>query len=163
MKVEIIEEKENPLLDRKEMKIKVAYTGATPSRKEIRDKIIAKLKANKDLVVLNSLNSKFGTREATGNVRIYKTKKRAHEIELKHVLKKNFPELFEAKKAEKAEVKEKEAVEIEKPERVEKVKEEAMKKEGLEKVEKKVVEKKQPAEKEELKSDVKKEEEIKEK
>jgi small subunit ribosomal protein S24e len=121
MKIEILQEKENRLLERKEVKIKVIHDGPTPSRTEVRDKLIATLKTGKDTVILDSFKSKFGSRESVGKVRIYKAKDRAIEVEDRHVLAKNFPEEFGVRKAPKKPKPEKlEKKEVKKPEKVEK-------------------------------------------
>lgn len=89
MKIEIIEEKENPLLNRKELKIKVLHDNATPSRQEVRKMLVALLGVDKDTVILDSYKSRYGIKESYGSARIYNTKERALEVESKHLLEKN--------------------------------------------------------------------------
>jgi len=96
MEVEIVGEKENPLLKRKELKIRIIHDDATPSRAEVREKVIALTNADKETVVVSSIKTKFGIKESIGLVNIYKTKERALEIEPKHKLEKNL--LIERKK-----------------------------------------------------------------
>jgi len=91
MKLEILEERDNPLLERRELVVKVVHDAATPPRADVRDKIAALITANKDTVILDSLKSKFGVRELIAVVKVYKTKERAFQIEPKHKLMKNFP------------------------------------------------------------------------
>ncbi len=103
MKVEIIEERENPLLERRELKFKVTHEAATPRREEVREKLIALANASGDTVVLASLLPKFGARESLGTARIYRSKEQLKKVEHKHAVRKNFPEEAkpEAKKEEK--------------------------------------------------------------
>lgn len=89
MKIEIMEEKDNPLLNRKELKIKIIHDGATPSRQEVKDALVALLGIEKERVILDSYMSRFGVRESTGTARVYKTKERALEVESRAVLLKN--------------------------------------------------------------------------
>jgi small subunit ribosomal protein S24e len=90
--IEILEEKENPLLRRKELRIKVSHNGATPRRAEVREKIIALKDANRDSVVLHSLHSRFGARESIAFVKIYESPQAMLSVEQEHVLRKNFSE-----------------------------------------------------------------------
>lgn len=93
MKIDVLEEKENPLLDRKELTVKVIHKGkATPKKDEIRDKIIAKLGANKDTLILGPLNQRFGSTDSLAKVKIYKTKERLIQVEAPHRIKKNIKE-----------------------------------------------------------------------
>jgi small subunit ribosomal protein S24e len=101
MKIEIVEEKDNPLLNRKELKIKIIHEGATPSRQEVKDALVALLGIEKDRVILNSYTSRFGVRESTGTARVYETKERALEVESKPVLVKN--KLLSEKESEEGE------------------------------------------------------------
>ncbi len=101
MKIEIVEEKDNPLLNRKELKIKIIHEGATPSRKEVKDALVALLGAEKERVILDSYTSRFGMKESVGTARVYETKERALEVESKPVLAKN--ELLAEEESEKGE------------------------------------------------------------
>jgi small subunit ribosomal protein S24e len=89
MKIEILEEKDNPLLNRKELTLRIIHEEATPSRKEVRDALVALLGAEKDRVILDSYTSRFGKRESIGTARVYETRERALEVESKPVLLKN--------------------------------------------------------------------------
>lgn len=89
MKVEIVEERENPLLNRRELKIRVLHKDATPSRREVREKLIALLGVEGERVILDSYKSRFGVRESYGTARVYDSKERALEVESKPVLLKN--------------------------------------------------------------------------
>ena len=91
MDVEILEEKENPLLERKEVLVKITHTGAlTPKRSEIRDKLIAKLDADSNRLILSPLNQQYGGAQAIASVKVYKSKERALQVESHHSMRKNF-------------------------------------------------------------------------
>lgn len=89
MKIEILNEKENPLLKRKEFEVKIIHDGATPSMAEIRKKIAASKDIAKGTMIIESFKPRYGSMEAHGTVKVYQTKERALEIEPKHRLIKN--------------------------------------------------------------------------
>ena len=134
MEIEILEERENPLLERRELTVKVTHDAATPPRDAVREKLIALLNAGKDTVILGSIKSKFGARESIAAVKVYKTKERALQVEPRHALEKN--SLIERVKKEEKPKEEKpkpEAKKEEKPKaekKEEKPKEEKPKPEG---------------------------------
>ncbi len=111
MKIEVLEEKDNPLLDRKEIVAKIVHDDSTPSRDDVRSKAIAKLKAKKDIFILDSIKTRFGARESIAHIRIYGSKDRVLEIESEYVLRKNFLISQEDEKKEEKVKKEKPAEE----------------------------------------------------
>ncbi len=110
MKIEIAEERENKLFDRKELLLRITYDSNTPRWSEVRDKLVGLVNADKEVVILDSIRGRFGVREAQAHARIYKTKDQALEVENKHTIRANFPgEGGEARKEKKEEPKEKPA------------------------------------------------------
>lgn len=103
MKIKIIEERENPLLNRRELSFKVFYKAATPPRNEVRDKLIAILNAKKETVIMDSLTSRYGLHEGTGTARVYKSKARAKQVESRFLFNKNLGEKKPEEKAPKEE------------------------------------------------------------
>ncbi len=89
MKIEIIEERENPLLNRRELRFKVLHDAATPSRKDVKDKLTALLNVKKETVILDSFTSRYGLKESVGTARVYKSQNRAREVESKFLIDKN--------------------------------------------------------------------------
>lgn len=89
MKIEILNEKENSLLNRKEIKFRILYEGATPSIKEVREKLIPVLNSEDNLTIVDSIVSTFGGRIAGGYAKVYKDKE-GMKVEPKHRIKKNF-------------------------------------------------------------------------
>lgn len=90
MEINIIEEKENPLLDRKEIKFECLYPGeSTPRVLEIKNKLVAILDADKDLLVVDRINQGFGESRASGYAKIYDSREKLIEIEPEHVIAKN--------------------------------------------------------------------------
>ncbi len=90
MDVEILDDKKNPLLSRREVRFKVAFQGPTPGRKDVRGKVVAILNSDNELTVLDRLDSEFGSQTAVGYVKVYADKK-AMSVEPEFKIKRNFP------------------------------------------------------------------------
>ncbi len=131
MKIDVISEKENLLLERNEYVVRISHAGSTPKKAEIRDKLIAKLGAKTDTLVLDSLAQTYGSPEAVAKVRVYKSNDRALQLEHPHIIKKNFPVI--EKSATESEEKEEEPEKPSEPKPAEKKKTEKPAKESEEK------------------------------
>ena len=116
MEINILKERDTPLLSRKRVTLEITFEGATPSREKIREVVAAKLKSDKDLTVIKHIYTRYGVEKCKVIAHIYSNKEDIRKYEEKGVLKKH-----EAKKEEKAEKKEEaseksdEASEEEKP------------------------------------------------
>ncbi|MDI6902451.1 MAG: 30S ribosomal protein S24e [Methanocellales archaeon] len=103
MEIKVIEKRTNPLLKRWEIRFKVSHEGATPSREEVKNKLAAMLNAKKELVIIERMRSEYGKRETYGYAKIYKSERRAREIERAHIIQRNAPKTeVEEKPKEKA-------------------------------------------------------------
>ncbi len=90
MEVEVVTKKENELLDRVEVTFKVVHPKeGTPQREAVREKIASVLKATKERVVVDSMDSEFGKTETMGYAKVYKTKEAAMKFEREYVLVRN--------------------------------------------------------------------------
>ena len=110
MELEIVSKKENPLLDRTELEVLARHAGKpTPTRDEVRQHVAAAMKANKDVVLVDHLESSFGRGLTRGYVKVYKNKEAAKAIEREPIKRRNALEKApaepkkEAAKAHKAE------------------------------------------------------------
>jgi small subunit ribosomal protein S24e len=105
MKVEIISETENPLLERKEVQFRVDHdqTGSTPPRLEIRNAIATALKATADLVFVKKFTTKTGTSVAFGLANVYNSAEQAKLIEPAYIVERNVPSSEKPKEEVKAE------------------------------------------------------------
>jgi len=99
MDIEIIEERDNPLLNRREIEFRIRFKGPTPPRNEIRNKLISFLNSDKKLTILDSYKTEFGTNVLRGFLKIYGDEK-SMRVEPKHKILKNFPEKVEKKEGE---------------------------------------------------------------
>ena len=85
--MEIIDRKENPILNRVESSWQRRHTGAsTPTRSEILDAVV-KMEpgATKDRVLVKSVNTRFGQPLTTGNAYVYNDRA-DYEKEPKYIL-----------------------------------------------------------------------------
>ncbi|MEE9115793.1 MAG: 30S ribosomal protein S24e [Thermoplasmata archaeon] len=99
MQAEIISRKENPLLKRIEIQFKVVHHGeGTPQRDTIKEEIAKLAKAPTDRVVIDHMESQFGTTQTLGYAKIYDSKEDALAFERKHILGRNKLIVLEAKK-----------------------------------------------------------------
>ena len=90
MKIEILDERENKPLARKEVDFRVNHAGAsTPSRADIRAKIVAQYDANSEAVIIKSLDTQFGVGITEGKARIYTDPDQMKRIELDHIVKRH--------------------------------------------------------------------------
>lgn len=76
----ILEEKENKLLNRKEIKI-VVESEKAPSEKEVIDFISNEKKADKELIKVDRIKGKFGRRTFLLELKIYNSKENMDKVE----------------------------------------------------------------------------------
>ncbi len=90
MEVEIVEKKENKLMNRIEVRFRVDHPGeATPKREEIKKKVSAILGAKEDFVILRKIVSTFGKPVSYGIVHVYNNKEDIFRWEPRYILKRN--------------------------------------------------------------------------
>ena len=89
MEIEIIDEDENPMLHRTDVRFEVIHEEATPSRLSVRDSLAAKLNKDSDEVVIHTLDTKFGMRKTVGYAKVYDTAEDALDVEQEHMLERN--------------------------------------------------------------------------
>jgi len=97
--IQVIEAKNNAILNRRELVFKVIHDEATPTRKSVVERLAATQNTKIGLVYVDSLKTEFGKRETIGYAKIYETAERAKEIERAHIIERNtFTKPNEAKK-----------------------------------------------------------------
>ncbi len=89
MDIQVIEEKSNPMLNRREVVFKVIHDEATPSRKSVVERLAATMNSKPGLVFVDSLRTEFGKRETIGYAKIYETAERAKQVERSHIVERN--------------------------------------------------------------------------
>ncbi|MFB6130900.1 MAG: 30S ribosomal protein S24e [Salinigranum sp.] len=89
MEIEIIDEEENPMLHRSDVRFEIVHDDATPSRLSVRDSLAAKLNKDSDEVVVHELDTKFGMRRTVGYAKVYESPESARDVEQEYMLERN--------------------------------------------------------------------------
>jgi small subunit ribosomal protein S24e len=89
MEIEIIEEKENPLMERKEMQLRIIQDAGSPKIIDLRKKIAAQFSLNESLFVIQQILAEYGMNESHCTLKIYDSEDRLRAVEAKHILRKN--------------------------------------------------------------------------
>jgi small subunit ribosomal protein S24e len=89
MEIEILDQEENPMLHRTDVRFQMTHEDATPSRLSVRDSLAAKLNKESDEVVVHELDTKFGMRTTVGYAKVYETPEFAREVEQEYMLDRN--------------------------------------------------------------------------
>ncbi len=89
MELTIVNERENPLFNRKELEVKVIHDGGTPKVSEVRDKLSALKSFKMDSFVVRSIETGYGKEESIAKIFVYKDPKILMRVEQKHILKRN--------------------------------------------------------------------------
>lgn len=102
MELNISKQVENPLLDRTEIYFDCLYQGEpTPKVLDIKNRLVAMLNVDKNLLVVYRLKPSFGEGKADGYAKLYGSQESLKEIELENVLQKNSePKKEETEEAE---------------------------------------------------------------
>ncbi len=80
MKFEIISDKENNLLSRREIYLRV-FSEATPKREDIKNLVVANFDAKPELVVIDKIKQEFGKNESIVYVKIYNSQEVLKRLE----------------------------------------------------------------------------------
>ena len=101
----VIEKKENPLFNRKEVFFEV-QADITPSRLETSKFFSKKFSAPIENIKIKSINGKFGSNIFSGSVFIYNSEEDKNRVEIKKKKDEKMKEALKLKESEKEEVKE---------------------------------------------------------
>ncbi|MFB6157846.1 MAG: 30S ribosomal protein S24e [Haloferacaceae archaeon] len=89
MEIDIIDEDENPMLHRTDLRFEVTHDDVTPSRLSVRDSLAAMLNKDAEEVVVHELDTKFGMRKTIGYAKAYESPQHARDVEQDYVLERN--------------------------------------------------------------------------
>ncbi|MDR2623969.1 MAG: 30S ribosomal protein S24e [Methanobrevibacter sp.] len=90
MEINVIQKKENKVLNRVEVRFDCVYTGeATPKILDVKSKLMVVLDTKKELIVIDSLQPNYGEAKATGYAKVYDSKEDLESIEPKNIIEKN--------------------------------------------------------------------------
>ena len=90
MEINVNEKIKNPLLNRTEIHFDCMYQGeATPTVLDVKNRLVATLNVDKNLLVVHNLKPSYGEGKAIGYAKLYDTEENLTKIERDHVLEKN--------------------------------------------------------------------------
>ncbi len=98
MEVQIIKDKTNPILKRREISLKVKDK-VTPSRIEVKGKLAALLNSKPELIVIERLGTVYGKQELAGTACIYQTEERLKQLAHEHLVARDAPKAKEGGEA----------------------------------------------------------------
>ncbi len=78
-------------LPRKEVEFEVTYDEKTPSRIELKEKFVQKLKSKPELTIVRKINNNYGNKYTRVDVRVYDDEKSLKAMENKELIEKNQP------------------------------------------------------------------------
>jgi|SRR5664280_803676 small subunit ribosomal protein S24e len=90
MEINVNEKIENPLLNRTEIRFDCTYQGdATPKVLDVKNRLVATLNVDKNLLVVHNLKPSYGEGKAHGYAKLYDSEESLNKIEREHVVVKN--------------------------------------------------------------------------
>ncbi len=90
MELKINSREKNALLEREEIELSVSHPGdPTPSREDIRDKLVAKEDLDEDEVIVQHVKTPFGSEGSKALVKVYDSNDRLMEVESDYSLVRN--------------------------------------------------------------------------
>ncbi len=90
MEIEIDSKKNNPLINRTEVRFTIHHKGeSTPNREIVRSELAEKLNVKKEDVVVDNIHTSFGVQRIKGYAKIYNTVENAKGWERSHILERN--------------------------------------------------------------------------
>ncbi len=90
MEITINEKIDNPLLNRTEIRFECTYQGdATPKVLDVKNRLVATLNVDKNLLVVHNLKPSYGEGKANGYAKLYDSEENLAKIEREHVVLKN--------------------------------------------------------------------------
>ncbi|MFH1785951.1 MAG: hypothetical protein ABH842_05980 [Candidatus Micrarchaeota archaeon] len=85
MNVNIVSNTDNKLLDRKEVKAEISFTGSTPNRTQLKEAVGQKIGANPELIALRQVTSNFGRHSVKVTAYAYSSKESLMGVEPVHI------------------------------------------------------------------------------
>jgi len=95
LEIEFKEEKENPLLARRDITFTIKQEGGTPSLIEVKKQIAAKFNAPEELVIVSKIHQSFGKKASEGKASIYQDEDTLKKAVPAYLIKRNTPETTE--------------------------------------------------------------------
>jgi len=89
MDITILDEDENPMLHRTDVRFELTHEESTPERLSVRDSLAAMLNKDSKEVVVHDLDTKFGMRKTVGYAKVYESPEHAQDVEQDYMLERN--------------------------------------------------------------------------
>jgi small subunit ribosomal protein S24e len=90
MEIEIIEKRENPLLDRTDVRFVAHHAGdKTPTRDQLRKSVASAVGAKAELTIIDSVRSEYGRGASQGFAKVYTSVEKARHHERHYIQKRN--------------------------------------------------------------------------
>jgi len=97
--VKITSERENKLLERREVEFEVSYEQNAPPRKDVAAKLAAKMNAKEDLVVLKRMKTQYGRRLLLGQAKVYRNPEHLKAVEYDYLFQRGKPRAADGEQA----------------------------------------------------------------
>jgi len=94
MEIQIIKDKTNPLLKRREISVSVKNK-TTASRIELKNKLAALLNSKPELIVIEHLGTIYGKQEMMAKACLYQTEERLKQLSHQHLVARDAPKVVE--------------------------------------------------------------------
>ena len=94
--MEIVNNFENKLLNRKQVTAKLKVDKATLSRADAKSKLAKALKVEEDLIIIKEIKSEFGSLNVVIEANVYDSKKALEKNARPHLIKRNSPAAVKA-------------------------------------------------------------------
>ncbi|RZN33822.1 MAG: 30S ribosomal protein S24e [Methanosarcinales archaeon] len=89
MKIEIIKDEKNVLLDRRDIVCNVISEGTTASREHVKNMLVALLNTKPELMIFDRMNTQYGTQDILGYARLYNDLQHLQAIESGYMITRN--------------------------------------------------------------------------
>ncbi|PWB51328.1 MAG: 30S ribosomal protein S24e [Candidatus Methanoperedenaceae archaeon] len=99
MEIQIIKDKTNPLLNRREISV-VVKNKTTATRIELKNKLAALLNSKPELIVVERLDTIYGKQEMNGTASLYQTEERLKQLAHQHLVARDAPKVVEGESVE---------------------------------------------------------------
>ncbi len=94
MEIQIIKDKTNPLLKRREV-LSSVKNKTTATRIELKNRLAALLNSKPELIVIEHLRTIYGKQEMIGTISIYETEERLKQLAHPHLVARDKPKSVE--------------------------------------------------------------------
>jgi small subunit ribosomal protein S24e len=89
MKIEIIKDEKNALLNRRDVVFNIISEGTTASRENVKNMLVALLDTKSELMILDRMNTQYGTQDILGYARLYDDLQQLQAIEPDYMTARN--------------------------------------------------------------------------